>query len=296
MFYLPQVKMKTQIFGDPMFVVNRNDLASTKVKSETEVQIERQYSPIERELTKLQKELDNELISMRRRIKEKIMDNDTEFETQMYRNISSHVTTKLSILKEKKAIVDKKLDFKLKIDKLDNSEVLSNVEGKGDNSGLVGTTYGSPKTSFTDLTNIQNNTPDPTILKKETVESIGIIEQKEEPIYEDIVDTNYDFKPDPLNGINYELAANNIMNKDKSIDVYCHLDEGSGKFWLSYTDPETGEEIDGISKKRILTMGKLNVNKANMTVIDAAGSSYKLLIDDELNMPDYYKEQWDEIS
>lgn len=290
MFLLPEVdNVKTINFGmrGKYYLGTSYDVMTGKKKSDNEVEIDKSYKPVENELIKFQKEIDSELVEMRRRIRDSIKSNsmDTEFETQMYRNVSSHANIKLSIIKERKNVVKEKLDFKNKFDKLTGSGGTSSVEN-GDETPL-GTTYNAPVVDFMQFSGVQHNTPGnvPMNASVNNIQQPPIISG---PVAND--DVEIDFAPDPLNNINYGLATANVAARERDINVTLHYVKRTGKFWLTYE--ENGSEVIGISKKRIDAMRPLAVNPETMTAIDGSGKSYMVVYDEENNMPDEYKSQW----
>lgn len=301
MFYLPEVKpLNLRPWGtNGLHHLNMTDGVFRQAKSDDELEIERRYSSLEKELIKTQREIDMDLTNMRRRIKEKIQERDGEFENLMYRNISAHASNKLAILKERVAITGKKLDFKLKFSKGSAGSIEGELVGE-EEVGLAGTSYNAPKTSFASLTGVQNNASDNTKFAKDVDENMTpkIEEEPSEEAEAPVVmvqppaDISKGFRNDTLNNINYSLAAQNMLAKERNIEVVCHVSE-SGRYWLTYE--EDGVEVEGISKKRVLTMKPLSINKQNMTATDGSGTTYPLSLDDERNMPEYYRKQWQEL-
>lgn len=291
-------------------------------------EIEKRFREPMRKLKVLQKEISSDTNTMRKRIKEhrNLFPQDTEFEANMYRNISSMVGTGLSAIKEEanmtKIIVD--LEQKERKLMLDNVSAGAMVAG---NTGSAKSVVAGMYMGNSPVPGMGGGYQQPTILPTALIagNGAGVSEEvlqafdasksstgeviADVPERREIVDAGLSIQPqqhkeDPVinidkttaMGLNYDYSLDNLKHRNTVTEEVVKYDPLQEKYWVEQRGPD-GQVIEDGRKRHIGAMGNLDITDIKDGVVrDGMNNIFKAEIASAENMPEYYKKQWEEFS
>ncbi|MGL6132181.1 MAG: hypothetical protein ACRCZ9_11280 [Fusobacteriaceae bacterium] len=293
-------------------------------------EIEKRFREPMRKLKTLQKEISSDTSAMRRRIKEhrNLFPQDTEFESNMYRNISSMVGTSLSAIKEEANMTKIVVDLEQKERKLmlDNTTAgMAIAGGGGSMKSMVAGMYmggtsanSTPQQSMVPISLIAGNSsgvsesvidsftnsgPVETVIedivqKSEVVDSklIKAAEEKKESVVVQQEEPTIEIDRVNAMGLDYNYALGNLKIKNKPTQEIVKYDATMDQYWVEQRDGD-GRVIDDGRKRHIGSMGKLDLSDIKDGIVrDSMNNMFQVELASTENMPDFYKKQWQEFS